>query len=224
MVNDAQNDPEFSERGGDVPIAHMVCAPIVFGESTSPFGVASFHNANVDRRFSDDDVTLVKAYTETLGMMLEISELNLESERSKRVFIVHGRDRESFLELRSMLIELKVDPVVMQEQPKAGQEALQMVERLIHGCRGGFVLMTPDDVGRLKVPGKGPLLPRARENVIFEAGILTSIFRATNKVCFVVKKPLELPSDMKGLLYEEFEAELNQKRIEAILRSWGMVE
>ena len=57
LVNDAQNDPEFSERGGDVPIAHMVCAPLVFGESTSPFGVASFHNANVDSTFSKDDFT-----------------------------------------------------------------------------------------------------------------------------------------------------------------------
>ena len=223
LVNDAQTNPDFSEQGGDVPIAHIVCAPIVFGGSPSPFGVASFHNATVARRFSEDDVTLIKAYTETLGMMLEISELNLESERSKRVFIVHGRDRTSLLELRSLLIDLKVDPVVMQEQPKTGQEVLQMVERLIHGCRGGFVLMTPDDVGRLNA-ADGPLLPRARENVIFEAGILTSIFRATNKVCFVLKKPLELPSDMKGLLYEEFETEINGKRIESILRSWGMVE
>ena len=84
--------------------------------------------------------------------------------------------------------------------------------------------MTPDDVGRLMAPEDGPLLPRARENVIFEAGILTSLFRATNKVCFVVKKPLKLPSDMHGLLYEEFETEINEKRIEAILRSWGMLE
>jgi hypothetical protein len=224
LVNDAQKNPKFSERDGEVPIAHIVCAPIVFGESPSPFGVASFHNADIARRFTEDDVILIKAYTETLGMMLEISELNLECERNKRVFIVHGRDRAPFLDLKNILRSLNVEPVVMKEQPKTGQEALQMLEQLIHGCRGGFVLMTPDDVGRLKVPEKGPLSPRARENVIFEAGILTSIFRATNKVCFVVRKPLELPSDMKGLMYEEFEEEINEARIKGILCSWGLVE
>ena len=29
---------------------------------------------------------------------------------------------------------------------------------------------------------------------------------------------------MKGLLYEEFDEEINETRIEAILNSWGMIE
>jgi predicted nucleotide-binding protein len=225
VVDDAQNDPKFSERDGDVPIANMVCAPILLSDSrkSRPFGVASFHNSQPNPKFSDDDVTLIEAYTDTLGLMLEISQYNLECERSTRVFIVHGHDRVPLLQLENLLLSLRIEPVVMKEQPKTGQELLEMLEQLIEGCRGGFVLMTPDDVGRKKPPPDTELSPRARENVIFESGILTSLFRANKKVCFLVKKPLDLPSDMHGLLYEEIGEEIDQKRIERILTSWGML-
>jgi len=228
VVNNVKKHPNFSDRDVDTyEIENMVCAPILFNKSKkdSPFGVASFHNSKLDQEFCDDDITLIKTYTETLGIMLEISQLNLECEKHRRVFIVHGHDEMSLLQLENILLssEPQIQPVVMKNNPKTGQELLEMLEHLIEGCWGGFILLTPDDVGRQKTATESELSPRARQNVIFESGMLTTLFRSNNKICFLVKKPLELPSDMNGLLYEEIDKNIDPHRIQKILISWGML-
>jgi len=221
-VNDVQQNADFSERDGDVPIAHMVCVPILLNNLSLPFGVACFHNSDQEDRFTQDDFTMIKAYANTLGTMLELSKMNLKCEQSRKVFLVHGHDRLSLLEMEKLLMSVNVLPIVMKDQPKTGQELLEMLEKIIDGCRGGFVIMTPDDLGRDCSNSDKELMPRARQNVIFEAGMLTALFRGNNKVCFLLKQPLEIPSDMKGLLYEEFEDNIDEARIKNILKNWGL--
>jgi len=223
VANNATQDADFSTRDGEVPIANMVCAPIPRGgaKRASPFGVASFHNATPARRFTDDDVVMIEAYTQVLALMLEISHLNLDRERSKRVFIAHGHDRLHRMQLEKLLLELNLEPVVMESEVKKGPEMLEMFDELVGGCNAGFILITPDDEGRSIKEDK--LKPRARQNVIFESGALSSLFRAHKRICFLVKKGLELPSNMHGLACEEFAEELDEKRIERILKEWGLL-
>ena len=224
-VNGVNNHPSYSERDGDVPIANMVCAPILFGDAPKrPFGVVSFHNSDAERIFTEDDETLIEAYTDALGVMLEISQHHLDWEKSKRVFIVHGHDTSAKEQLVRILKSHKLTPVVMQEQLKTGQELLEMLENLIKGCQAGFVIATPDDVGKGKNDPEENFKPRARQNVIFESGILTSLFRANRNIYFLIKESVDLPSDMHGLLYNEFKNNIDKDRIEQVLIEWGMIE
>jgi hypothetical protein len=87
--------------------------------------------------------------------------------------------------------------------------------------RGGFVLLTPDDEGRLFKFGE-PMRQRARQNVIFEGGYLTALFRRKNRICFLQKGDVEVPSDLNGLLMERFPERIDAGRILLTLGEWGL--
>jgi len=112
---------------------------------------------------------------------------------------------------------------VIQTFARTGQDLLGFIEKRIRGWVAGFVLLTPDDEGRLYRVGE-PLRQRARQNVIFEGGYLTALFRRTNKICFLQEGDLEIPSDLNGLLTEQFEQHINRERIVKTLREWGLGE
>jgi predicted nucleotide-binding protein len=63
-----------------------------------------------------------------------------------------------------------------------------------------FVLMTPDDTGYLTGSSAGAQA-RARQNVIFELGyFLGYLRRASGRVLILHSGPLELPSDLAGMV------------------------
>jgi predicted nucleotide-binding protein len=89
--------------------------------------------------------------------------------------------------------------VVIQSLARTGQDLLTFIENSIQHCVAGFVLLTPDDEGRLYQFGE-PMRQRARQNVVFESGYLTALFRGANRVYFLMQGDLEIPSDLNGLL------------------------
>jgi len=95
------------------------------------------------------------------------------------------------------------------------------IEERIRDCVAGFILLTPDDEGRLYQFG-APMRQRPRQNVVFEGGYLMALFRGTNRVCFLQQGDLEIPSDLNGLLMERFEERLDPLRIKLTLREWGL--
>ncbi|NJM15656.1 MAG: GAF domain-containing protein [Bacteroidales bacterium] len=80
VANNAKENPEFSIGEGEVPIANLVCAPILFNSSDTnkPFGVVSFHNASIEKEFTDHDIDIIRAYTDALGLMLELADNKFE--------------------------------------------------------------------------------------------------------------------------------------------------
>ncbi|MGY3036541.1 hypothetical protein ACVIIV_005711 [Bradyrhizobium sp. USDA 4354] len=187
---------------GDSPIQNMVCFPIKLGPSRSPFGVACFHNNIPEKAFSPEDLRVLEAYTDILALALHTPHPELQLDRN--VFIVHGRDERSRISLESILRQNKVNPKVLLREDKNATTILSALEELIRTCKAGFILATPDDEGRLGKPNE-QLAARARENVIFEMGMLFAKFRAFDRVAILLKKPLRLPSDLNGVTYEEFE-------------------
>jgi predicted nucleotide-binding protein len=65
---------------------------------------------------------------------------------SNRVFIVHGRDYESVKELKTMLVEFGLNPVVLHEQPSKGRTVVEKLEDY-SDVGYAFAVLTPDDVG-----------------------------------------------------------------------------
>ena len=64
---------------------------------------------------------------------------------------------------------------------------------------------------------------RARENVIFETGLLFSKFRQFGRVSILLKKPAKLPSDLSGLFVDQFDKIKDVERnIKQRLKDWGL--
>jgi len=65
---------------------------------------------------------------------------------------------------------------------------------------------------------------RARQNVIFETGLLFAKFRRFERVALVVRRPIELPSDLNGILYLEFEKSVGELELQIVekLNGWGI--
>jgi len=222
-VKNVNEDPRYIQSGGPLPIRAMVCVPIRLSDRHPPFGVVSFHNDQPEEQFSDDQISLIEVYVETLVLALKASSRRLAMERDAKVFIVHGRDETALRELQLVLREANLVPVVLQNEAKTGPEILEKLEDEIGKCMAGFVLLTPDDEGRLR-DSADALQPRARQNVIFEAGYLVAQFRGLGRVCFLLKKPMEMPSDLTGLLYEQFESiEGSRDRINRVLTEWKLL-
>jgi predicted nucleotide-binding protein len=73
-------------------------------------------------------------------------------------------------------------------------------------CRFVYLLIpnpSPDDFGYSKIDGKNKAEPRARQNVILEAGmLLASLTR--ERMAIVVKGHIEMPSDLQGIIHLGF--------------------
>ena len=86
----------------------------------------------------------------------------------------------------------------MHEQASGGKT---IIEKLEHFTDVGFgiVLYTPDDEGSAKSEKK--YQPRARQNVVFEHGLLIGKLGREKVFPLVTDHSVELPGDISGMVY-----------------------
>lgn len=114
-----------------------------------------------------------------------------------RVFVVHGQNETARTAAVSFLESLGLVGVVLHEQPNMGRHLLTKFIQEADLVTFAVVLMTDDDVGRVK---GGKAAPRARQNVILELGyFLAHLGQA--RVCALITPGLETPSDFDGIVY-----------------------
>lgn len=121
----------------------------------------------------------------------------------KHIFIVHGHDNDARDQLELALHRLGLQPYIMMNSSSGGKTIIESLEGQIgrdYTSDFGIVLMTPDDFGYSKMDGKDKAEPRARQNVILEAGMLLSSL-TRSQMAIVVKGHLEIPSDLQGIIY-----------------------
>ena len=136
---------------------------------------------------------------------------------SRNVFIVHGHDVQPVKELKKMLIEFGLNPIVLHEQPSGSRTIIEKLEKY-SDVGYAFVILTPDD---LALPNTLPIIPplppelpfkhRARQNVVLEFGYFMGLL-GRDRVCCLHKGDVELPSDMHGIVYIPFEKSLEECR------------
>jgi predicted nucleotide-binding protein len=121
---------------------------------------------------------------------------------NRRVFIVHGRDVATRESVARLLERADFRPVILQEQTNQGRT---IVEKFEAQADVGFavVILNPEDEGRLMPDGDAA--PRARQNVVLELGYFIGRL-GRNRVCILKAGALELPSDVLGFGYTEFDA------------------
>ncbi len=127
---------------------------------------------------------------------------------SRKVFVVHGHDELAKNALEGFLGEIGLEPIVLHRQPDKGRTIIEKFEA--HSDVGfAFVLLTPDETAYLateedKESAERKTKKRARPNVLFEFGFFVGKLGRT-RVCCLYTGDVELPSDVSGLLYKQYE-------------------
>ncbi len=118
-----------------------------------------------------------------------------------RAFIVHGHDEHTLMELKDYIQNTLnwQKPIVLRDEPSSGRTIVEKFEDFASAADYVFVLMTPDDIVlNVKQDDKR----RSRQNVIFELGFFYGQFgRKSGKVIVLYKGPIELPSDIQGIIW-----------------------
>ena len=126
-----------------------------------------------------------------------------QEEPKHHSFIVHGHDEAAKLSLKNYLQNtLKLpEPVILHEQPNFGRTIIEKFEDYAAKTDLVFVLLTPDDIV-VEAGRPDDEKRRARQNVIFELGyFLGALGRSSGRVFLLHKAPLDLPSDISGIVY-----------------------
>lgn len=128
---------------------------------------------------------------------------------SSKVFIVHGHDDVSKLELARLLDKLGLEPIILHEQANRGRTLIEKLEANALDIGYAFVLLTPDDEGTSTSSNDRHYRPRARQNVVLELGFFMGKL-GRQRVCCLYKGDVELPSDMHGVAYYPFENKISE--------------
>tara|TARA_R100000541_G_C1875436_1_gene81513 strand:- start:22 stop:876 length:855 start_codon:yes stop_codon:yes gene_type:complete len=132
-----------------------------------------------------------------------VNNVAVESEKKteinmSQVFIVHGHDNLTKVEVARFIEKLGFEPIILHEQASSGQTIIEKIESYSN-VGFGIVLYTPCDSGSKKGE-ESNLKSRARQNVVFEHGFLIGKIGRKN-VCALVKDNVETPNDISGVVY-----------------------
>ncbi len=129
-----------------------------------------------------------------------------------KVFVVHGRNHRvrdevcGFLKTQGMH-----NPVILQNQRSEGLTIMEKFERQAHNNLDIIVcILTRDDVACSKET-ENDFHERARQNVIFEMGYFMGKYgRTSGKIFLLFEAPLEIPSDLAGVVYIDISRGIEQ--------------
>ena len=120
---------------------------------------------------------------------------------NKDVFIVHGHGEMAIAQLKELLASHGLNPIVLRDQDDRGMTIIEKFEYYARSCSFAFILMTPDD-RTIGITGTESLW-RARQNVIMELGWFMAHL-GRERVVILFNGRLEIPSDILGVVYVEF--------------------
>jgi predicted nucleotide-binding protein len=120
------------------------------------------------------------------------------------VFVVHGHDEaRKQMAVRAVEQMTGEPPIVLHEQPDRGRTIIEKLEDHAATASFAIVLLTGDDKGASKNATR--MTPRARQNVVFEAGLFVGLL-GRERVVLLYEQDVELPSDLHGVLFKEIDA------------------
>lgn len=164
------------------------CAEIMYGEISHEEFIRNIHEALLN---------LLDEAIDFLDMSADAEEHTGEDVVKNKIFIVHGHDEALKYQLSDWLRKIGVEPIILHEQANGGTSSiLDKLERYSDvDC--AIALFTADDVGSEK--GK-ELQPRARQNVVFEAGMFLGKL-GKKRVIVLYEEGIESPGDLGGCVY-----------------------
>lgn len=140
---------------------------------------------------------------------------------SKRAFIVFGHNRVIFQQVVDCLNNRNFESVFIDDEDKITETIIETIETKLQSCQFAVCIWTPDDVGGKRGEDL-PLSPRARQNVVFETGLVMA--KLGRKSVAVIKcGQVELPSDLNGPWTIRSEATMftNREALQQVLKKWA---
>jgi len=129
------------------------------------------------------------------------------------VFVVNGHDAGAKDALEAMLRRWGLNPIILDQEAASGLTLIEKLDKSVADASYAVVLMTGDDLARIKGDTDAQLVPRARQNVVRELGIfLGRLGRA--QLAILYERGVELPSDIHGVEYLPFEKKIEEKKLE----------
>jgi len=138
----------------------------------------------------------------------------MEMDVSKSIFIVHGSDHKSVNELKTMLKEFGLDPLVLHEQASGGLTLAEKLEKYAGKVGFAFVILTPDDVGGQRDEIRKKLGADTAET----GSVMASI------VSFLRRRITVVGPEIIDNILEVFEPRARQNVIFEMGYFWGMLE
>ncbi|MBQ3285173.1 MAG: nucleotide-binding protein [Ruminococcus sp.] len=146
---------------------------------------------------SDFEVYLEEIEEAELETITQIPEKVQKAFDKTKVFIVHGHDGELKESVARILTAQGIDPVILSEQANQGKTIIEKIEHYSN-VGAAICLFTNDDEGKAKKDNN--LKPRARQNVVFEAGYFMS-YLGRDRVVMIADTDNEIPGDLSGMVY-----------------------
>ncbi len=169
------------------------------------------------------DIHYITADTKKLSQTVKEINRAICDLENRDVFIVHGQNEAKKLELKSFLSEIGLRPVILHEQDDKGKTIIEKFEYYASRAAFAFILMTPDD--KTAVWDSTEAKWRARQNVIMELGwFMAKLGR--EHVVILYKGELEIPSDILGVVYLQFNDSVLEvsERIRQRLKGSGLIK
>jgi predicted nucleotide-binding protein len=142
-------------------------------------------------------VNLIHSEVETSRPDIELQQAAITL--NDTVFIIHGHDDAMKKAVQLFLTRANLKDIVLHEQPDKNRT---VIEKLIEeGNSAAYViaLLSPDDIQK-----DGTV--RARQNVVLEIGYFIGKL-GREKVRILRKGEVVIPSDLQGILYENYDEE-----------------
>jgi predicted nucleotide-binding protein len=175
-------------------------SPSVYGTGTdfAAYRVGGVRRATALLEAAKSEVALREELAQVAETQ-ESDEQRATAAEQGRVFIVHGHDDARKHELFRILQSLTgTEPIILHEQPNGGRTILEKLEDYAASAGFAVALLTGDDVGRARTATDDS--PRARQNVVFEAGYFAGRLGRAN-VVLLHESGVELPGDLDGVVY-----------------------
>lgn len=175
-------------------------------DQASSVVVIGFYSNDLESAILKQKEITEELVTYAKGTKKEISNLSEKTKKitPSKVFIVHGHDDALINEVKAFLSAQRIEPIVLREQHDASLTIIEKLERYTKDPSIGFgiVLYTPDDEG--KAVGESEYKLRARQNVVFEHGLLIGLYTREKVICLVKKEGhIEMPGDVNGVVYTD---------------------
>lgn len=148
--------------------------------------------------------TMIEDYEMTSNTTTKAKTNNRTPKKSNnKVFIVHGRNDNRLQEVELFIRRIGLDPIILKEQASKGKSIIEKIETYSN-VSFAIVLYTACDVGKYKEDEN--LLPRARQNVVFEHGYMVAHLKRENVIA-LIENGVDIPGDWSGVVYTTFDSD-----------------
>ena len=179
------------------------------------------HKGTVQCQGKAEQKAELEAIFESGGVEMSSPISPAANDEKTKIFVVHGHDTHALEQLELVLRRLGLDPYILQNNDGESKTLIEALEQQIYKeAAFGIVLLTPDDYGYPKNKSDEDRQPRARQNVILELGmVLASLGR--DRTVLLKKGALELPTDVNGVIYLEFNEHVKEIAVKLAARMKG---